>query len=145
VRLIPTAWNANEQEAEMGECGDRAVLRGASRADLTPESRPSRSTARLSGRGETGTPDSLVSSIAPMRHRGSNRSRWLVALSVLLVGLVVVMAIAAALAPTLLPAGDQMGGEGRRVAAGVIFAGGEHWNSSSGGAGAAQTCSPYGN
>jgi hypothetical protein len=129
----------------MGECGDRAVLRGASRADLTPESRPSRSTARLSGRGETGTPDSLVSSIAPMRHRGSNRSRWLVALSVLLVGLVVVMAIAAALAPTLLPAGDQMGGGGRRVAAGVIFAGGEHWNSSSGGAGAAQTCSPYGN
>ena len=83
----------------------------------------SRSTARLSGPRETETPGSLVSSIAPMRHRGSSRSRWLVALSVLLVGLVVAIAIAAALAPTLLPAGDQTGGEGRRVAAGVIFAG----------------------
>src|SRR3984893_11087780 len=58
-----------------------------------------------------------------MRHRASNRSRWLVALSVLLVGLVVVIAIAAALAPTLLPAGDRIGGEGRSVAAGVIFVG----------------------
>src|ERR1700674_2747913 len=58
-----------------------------------------------------------------MRHRASNRSRWLVALSALLVGLVVVIAIAAALAPALLPAGDQIGGEGRSVAAGVIFVG----------------------
>jgi Na+/H+ antiporter NhaD/arsenite permease-like protein len=58
-----------------------------------------------------------------MDHRAFRRSRWLVASSVLLVGLVVAIAITAALAPTLLPAGDQTGGEGRRVAAGVIFAG----------------------
>src|SRR5271163_1994258 len=58
-----------------------------------------------------------------MRQSASNRSRWLLALSVLLVMLVVVIAIAAALAPALLPAGDRMGGEGRRVAAGVIFVG----------------------
>jgi Na+/H+ antiporter NhaD/arsenite permease-like protein len=44
-------------------------------------------------------------------------------LSVLLVGLVVVIAIAAALAPTLLPVGDQTSADGRRVAAGVIFVG----------------------
>jgi protein-S-isoprenylcysteine O-methyltransferase Ste14 len=49
-----------------------------------------------------------------------NRSRWLVALSILLVGLVVVIAIAAALAPALLSA--RIGGEGRSVAGGVIFA-----------------------
>src|SRR3982075_659094 len=55
--------------------------------------------------------------------RPSNRSRWVVAASVVLVGLVVVIAIAAALAPTLLPAGDRIGGEGRSVAAGVIFVG----------------------
>jgi Na+/H+ antiporter NhaD/arsenite permease-like protein len=58
-----------------------------------------------------------------MRDRVSNRSRWPVALSVLLVGLVVVIAIAAALAPTLLPGGDRIGVDGRRVAAGVIFVG----------------------
>src|ERR1700674_1489139 len=58
-----------------------------------------------------------------MRHRASNRSRWLVALSALLVGLVVVIAIAAAVAAALLPAGDRMGGEGRKVAAIVIFVG----------------------
>src|SRR3984893_6620124 len=58
-----------------------------------------------------------------MRHWPSNRRHWLVALSLLLVGLVVVIAIAAALAPTLLPAGDRISGEGRSVAAGVIFAG----------------------
>jgi Na+/H+ antiporter NhaD/arsenite permease-like protein len=50
-------------------------------------------------------------------------SRWLVALSILLVGLVVVIAIAASLAPALLPAGDQMGREGQTVAAGVVFVG----------------------
>jgi hypothetical protein len=44
-------------------------------------------------------------------------------LSVLLVALVVLIAIAAALAPTLLPASDQIGVDGRRVAAGVIFVG----------------------
>ncbi|MGD0335428.1 MAG: SLC13 family permease, partial [Xanthobacteraceae bacterium] len=58
-----------------------------------------------------------------MRDRASNRSRWPVGLSVLLVGLVVVIAIAAALAPTLLPAGDRIGVDGPRVAAGVIFVG----------------------
>jgi Na+/H+ antiporter NhaD/arsenite permease-like protein len=57
-----------------------------------------------------------------MPHRTSNRSRWLVVLSFLLVGLVVAIALAAALTPILLPAGDRIGGEGRSVAAGVIFA-----------------------
>jgi len=61
--------------------------------------------------------------IAHMRDRASNRRRWLAGLSVLLVGLVVVIAIGAALAPTLLPAGDRIGGEGRSVAAGIIFVG----------------------
>ena len=53
----------------------------------------------------------------------SKRSYWLAALSVLLVGLVVLMAMAAALAPSLLPVGDRIGGEGRSVAAGLIFVG----------------------
>src|ERR1700736_5980152 len=57
-----------------------------------------------------------------MRH-SSKRSPWLAALSVLLVGLVVVIAMAAALVPSLLPAGDRIGGEGRGVAAGAIFVG----------------------
>jgi len=57
-----------------------------------------------------------------MRDSASNRSRWPVALSVLLVALVVVIAIAAALAP-LLPASDQIGVDGGRVAAGCIFVG----------------------
>ncbi|MGA9091208.1 MAG: anion transporter [Bradyrhizobium sp.] len=57
-----------------------------------------------------------------MRH--SSRQRyWLAASSVLLVGLVVVIAMAAALAPALLPAGDRIGWEGRSVAAGVVFVG----------------------
>ena len=58
-----------------------------------------------------------------MRHRASNRSRWLVALSILLVGLVVIIAIAAAVAPSLLPIGDRLRGDGRKVAAIVIFVG----------------------
>ena len=58
-----------------------------------------------------------------MRDRASNRSRWPVALSVLLVGLVVATAIAAALAPTAFPAGDRIGVDGRQIAAGVIFVG----------------------
>jgi Na+/H+ antiporter NhaD/arsenite permease-like protein len=58
-----------------------------------------------------------------MSESASNRSRWLVALSVLLVGLVVVIAIASALAPTLFPVNDQIGVNGRRVAASVIFVG----------------------
>jgi hypothetical protein len=52
-----------------------------------------------------------------------NRSRWLVASSFLLVGLVVAIAIAASLMHVLLPAGDRIGWEGRSVAAGVIFVG----------------------
>src|ERR1035441_7666218 len=62
-----------------------------------------------------------------MNHGTSNgasrRSRWPGALSILLVGLVVVIAIAAAVAPSLLPIGDRLGGDGRSVAAGVIFVG----------------------
>jgi len=58
-----------------------------------------------------------------MRRSASHRSRWLVAPSIVLVGLVVVTAIAAALMPSLLPAGDPIGGEGRRLAAGVVFVG----------------------
>jgi len=58
-----------------------------------------------------------------MSERASNRRRWPVGLSVLLVGLVVVIALAAALAPSLLPAGDRIGVDGRGVAAGVIFVG----------------------
>jgi CheY-like chemotaxis protein len=65
----------------------------------------------------------LVSSIAHMSEEVSDRSRWPVALSVLLVALVVVIAIAAALASTLLPPGDRIGEDGRRVAVGVIFVG----------------------
>src|ERR1700682_502485 len=57
-----------------------------------------------------------------MRH-SSKRSPWRSPLSVVLVGLVVVIAMAAALAPTLLPADDRIGGEGRSVAAGGIFVG----------------------
>jgi Na+/H+ antiporter NhaD/arsenite permease-like protein len=56
-------------------------------------------------------------------HHSSKRSRRLAALSVLLVGLVVVIALAAALAPSLFPAGDRIGVEGRSVAAGAIFVG----------------------
>jgi Na+/H+ antiporter NhaD/arsenite permease-like protein len=56
--------------------------------------------------------------------QGTKKHRWLVALSILLVGSVVAIALAAALAPTLLPASDQIvGEEGRGVAAVVIFVG----------------------
>jgi len=58
-----------------------------------------------------------------MRYRSSKRSRWLAALSVVLVGSVILIAMAAAVAPSLLPAGDRIGWEGRSVAAGVIFVG----------------------
>jgi len=57
-----------------------------------------------------------------MRH-SSKRSPWLAASSIFLVGLVVVIAVAAALAPGLLAADDRFGWEGRSVAAGVIFVG----------------------
>jgi Na+/H+ antiporter NhaD/arsenite permease-like protein len=62
----------------------------------------------------------LVSSIAHMRHRASNPSGWRVALSVLPAGIVLAIAIAHTLAPTLL---HRISGEGRNVAAGVIFVG----------------------
>ncbi|MFI4947880.1 MAG: anion transporter [Alphaproteobacteria bacterium] len=58
-----------------------------------------------------------------MRELTFNRTRLPVALSVLLVGLVVTIAIAAALIPDLLPAGDRIGGEWRSVGAGAIVAG----------------------
>jgi Na+/H+ antiporter NhaD/arsenite permease-like protein len=58
-----------------------------------------------------------------MSQKADDKSRWPIALSVLLVGIVVAMALIAALAPALLPIGDPLGGEGRKIAAGVIFAG----------------------
>src|SRR5450631_4097028 len=64
----------------------------------------------------------LVGNIGGMCY-SSKRSYWLAALSVLLVGLVVLMAMAAALAPSLLPVGDRIGSESRSVAAGLVFVG----------------------
>jgi hypothetical protein len=58
-----------------------------------------------------------------MRDWTSNQNRWLVTASVLMVGLVVAIAVAAALMPAVFPADDRIGGEGRSVAAGIIFAG----------------------
>ena len=55
-----------------------------------------------------------------MRHRASNPSGWLVALSVLPAGIVLAIAIAHTLAPTLL---HRISGEGRNVAAEVNFVG----------------------
>ena len=58
-----------------------------------------------------------------MRRITANRKSWLIASSVLLVVLVVAVAIAAAVMPALLPPGDPIGGEGRSVAAAIIFVG----------------------
>ncbi len=58
-----------------------------------------------------------------MRQKAPERNRWLIAFSVLLVGIVVALALVAALAPALLPTGDPLGAESKRIAAGVIFAG----------------------
>ena len=55
--------------------------------------------------------------------RPFKRRRWSGVLGILLAGLVVVIAIAAAVAPHLLPVGERLGGEGQRVAAIVIFIG----------------------
>jgi Na+/H+ antiporter NhaD/arsenite permease-like protein len=55
--------------------------------------------------------------------KASKRRRWPGVLSVLLVGIVVLIAIAAALATSLLPTGDRLGAEGRTVAAAFIFVG----------------------
>jgi Na+/H+ antiporter NhaD/arsenite permease-like protein len=56
-------------------------------------------------------------------NKAARRSRWPVILSILLVGLVVAIAIAAAVVPSLLPIGNRLGDDGRRVAAGIIFVG----------------------
>ena len=61
--------------------------------------------------------------MAFMDDRSARRNRPLIFLSVLLVGLVVAIALRAALLIALLPAGDQMVVESRRLAAGVIFVG----------------------
>src|SRR5215472_17284952 len=61
--------------------------------------------------------------MAFMGGRSARRNRPLIFLSVLLVGLVVAIALGAALLIALLPAGDQMAVESRRLAAGVIFVG----------------------
>jgi hypothetical protein len=58
-----------------------------------------------------------------MRQGASIRNRGLIALSILLVGVVVATAIVVALAPTLLPVGDRIAGDGRSIAASVIFIG----------------------
>ena len=61
--------------------------------------------------------------IAPKTQRPFNPSRWVGALSILLVGFVIALAVAAALAPALLPAGDRVNAESRSVAVGAIFVG----------------------
>src|SRR5271170_7199654 len=50
-----------------------------------------------------------------------NRRGWPDVVSLVLVGLVVIVAVAGAAAPILLPVDDRLGGESRRVVAGVIF------------------------
>jgi di/tricarboxylate transporter len=57
------------------------------------------------------------------RRRSVRRNRPLIFVSVLLVGLVVVIALGAALLLVLLPASDRTAVESRRLAAGVIFVG----------------------
>src|SRR5215469_8040947 len=61
--------------------------------------------------------------MAFMGGRSARRNRLLIFLSVLLVGLVVAIALGAALLIALLPTGDQTAMESRRLAAGVIFVG----------------------
>jgi hypothetical protein len=58
-----------------------------------------------------------------MLQEAPTKTRWPVALSVLLVGIVVAVALAAAFAPVVFPAGDRMARDGRSVAAGIIFIG----------------------
>ena len=59
-----------------------------------------------------------------MREEPLNRSHWLIAASAVLGGIVLAAAIAAALAPVVLPMGDRLAVDGQSVAAGVIFVGG---------------------
>ncbi|MDR3436300.1 anion transporter [Telmatospirillum sp.] len=56
-------------------------------------------------------------------NRASQRSRWPDALSIVLVGLVVAIATAAAVAPSLLPISEALGEDGRKIAAVTIFVG----------------------
>ena len=65
----------------------------------------------------------MVCILVSMRLETSRRNRVLVALSVLLTGLVVVVAIAGPLALIFLPADQRIDGEGRSIAASVIFVG----------------------
>ena len=58
-----------------------------------------------------------------MRHRDSYRSRWPVALSILLVGLVVIIAIPPPWRPVCFRPAIELAWDGRSVAAGVIFVG----------------------
>src|SRR5438045_2623367 len=58
-----------------------------------------------------------------MSYGASNRSRMLIVLSILLVGLVVIIAIAAAIVPRLLPTSNRLATEGQQTAAIVIFIG----------------------
>src|SRR5262249_37825755 len=60
---------------------------------------------------------------APTPQRAARRNRWRMVASVLLVGFVVAIALGAALVPTLVPSGDRVAGESRRLAAAVIFVG----------------------
>ena len=56
-----------------------------------------------------------------MRQKAPDQNRWPIILSVVLVGVVVAIGLVAALAPEILPAGDPVGGEGRKIASSVIF------------------------
>ena len=58
-----------------------------------------------------------------MPQQPPDRSRWPIVLSALLGGIVLAAAIAAALAPVVLPIGDRLTVDGQSVAAGVIFVG----------------------
>jgi Na+/H+ antiporter NhaD/arsenite permease-like protein len=69
------------------------------------------------------TPRGSTDNIASMWNTISVRNRWHVSLSRLLVGLVVLIAVGAALVQALLPADERLGGEGRSLAAVAIFVG----------------------
>jgi len=64
-----------------------------------------------------------ASTVLQKGDRTSRRTRWRITVSVLSVGVVVAIAFGAAFIPALLPDGDHMAGESRRLAAGVIFVG----------------------
>src|SRR5258708_20769838 len=60
---------------------------------------------------------------APSRAGQHHGTHWPRTVGRLLVGLVVIVALAAALVPSLLPVGDRLGREGRVTAALVLFLG----------------------